>query len=443
MKPIVAIIGRPNVGKSALFNRLIQKRLAIVDRIPGVTRDRLYGDTEWLGKEFTLVDTGGLLFGEEEIMSSATLEQAEVAMAEADIILLVVDAQAGVTAGDEAVADRLRQARKPIILVGNKVDSPRFQENVYDLYRLGLGEPVAVSAMHGSGTGDLLDEIVSVMPSAPDAGTEESEEGRAAVALVGQPNVGKSSIVNSLLGWDRVIVTDVPGTTRDAIDVHCEIDGSRFTFIDTAGMRRKAKVKAPLERFSVIRSLRAVDRCDVAVLVLDATQGVVEQDTKIAGYVHEQGRGLVIVINKWDLVEKDTYTMAKFTDDIRHQLSFVDYAPLVFTSALTKQRVNRIPEVVLGVVDQQEKRVATAALNEVVDQAFDHHPPPAFKGKRLKIYYATQPAIKPPTFIFFVNNSRLVHFSYKRYLENRLRAAFGFEGTPIWIKFRGRGNEGQ
>lgn len=437
-KPIVAIVGRPNVGKSTLFNRIAKKRVSIVEDIPGVTRDRIYMDAEWLDREFTMIDTGGIEIESTDKILTAMRHQAQLAIDEADVIVFVVDAKAGLTSADEEVALILRSARKPVLLAVNKVDSRKDELETYEFYNLGLGEPYAISAANALGLGDLLDAAVAAMPK--DAVAAEDPD-TIKVAFIGRPNVGKSSLVNSILGEERVIVSDIPGTTRDAIDTHFSKDGADYILIDTAGMRRKARIDQPVERYSVIRSLRAVDRADVVLMVIDGVDGVTEQDKKIAGYAHEAGRASVIVVNKWDLVEKDSKTTLRYTESIRGELGFMQYAPVAFVSALTKQRVGRLTELVKFVADQHAMRIATSVLNQVIEDAVAINPPPSERGKRLKIYYTTQAGVKPPTFVFFVNDPEIMHFSYLRYLENKLREAFGFEGTPLNLVVRGRKEE--
>lgn len=435
-KPIVAILGRPNVGKSTLFNRLTGGRAAIVEDTPGVTRDRLYRDAEWLGKTFTLIDTGGIEFSSgNESMSGLIRKQAEIAMREADVILFLVDSRAGLLPQDEQIAQQLRKTSKPVILVVNKVEQYKDNAELYDFYRLGLEDLVCISAEHGMNTGDLLDLIVSKFTTTAE---EDYEPDVIKIAVVGRPNVGKSSLVNALLGQERVIVSNVPGTTRDAIDVPFEKEGQRYVLIDTAGMRRRGNIEEATERYSVIRALRAVDRSDVALMVIDGLEGVTEQDKRIAGYVHEAGKGVIIIVNKWDIVEKDDKTMKKFDEEIRRELGFMQYAPTLYVSALTKQRVVKITDIVNFVAEQQSQRISTSVLNEIVSEAVQLTPPPSDKGKRLKILYVTQAGIKPPHFIFFVNEPELLHFSYQRYLENKLRENFGFEGTPLKITVRKR-----
>ena len=437
-KPIVAIVGRPNVGKSTLFNQIGKKRVSIVEDFPGVTRDRIYLDAEWLNREFTMIDTGGIETDTEDKILTAIRHQAKLAMEEADAILFLVDGRAGVTTADEEVATMLRRTKKPVILGVNKIDNINNHELVYEFYNLGLGEPIPISAVNSMNLGDLLDKIIEVLPEESHVDDEKDE---IRIALIGRPNVGKSSLVNAMLGEDRVIVSDIPGTTRDAIDTHFIKDGITFSLIDTAGMRRKGKIDLPVERYSVMRTLRAVDRSDVVLMVIDATSGVTEQDKKIAGYAHEAGKAVVIVVNKWDLIEKDDKTTLRFTEDIRKELIFMQYAPVVFTSALTKQRVHRLTELIQYVAEQHTMRVQTSVLNEVITDAVDINPPPSVKGRRLKIFFATQPDVKPPTFILFVNDPEIMHFSYLRFIENRLRESFGFEGTPLKLIVRGRKEE--
>lgn len=437
-KPIVAIVGRPNVGKSTLFNRIANKRVSIVEDIPGVTRDRIYMDAEWLNHEFTMIDTGGIELENVDKIYTSMRHQAQLAMEEADVILFVVDGKTGLTTADQEVAGLLRNARKPVLVVVNKVDKPKDNTDIYEFYNLGLGEPIAISAANLFNLGDLLDQVVEALPK-QDAAAEDDDVIK--VAIIGRPNVGKSSLVNSLLGEERVIVSDIPGTTRDAIDTFYRKDDLRLILIDTAGMRRKAKIDLPVERYSVIRSLRAVDRADVVLMLIDAVDGVTEQDKKIAGYAHEAGKAIVIVVNKWDLMEKDSKTTLRYTEAIRSELAFMQYAPVVFISALTKQRVTRVIELVKYVAEQHAMRIATSVLNQVVEDATAINPPPSDRGQRLKIYFATQASVKPPTFVFFVNNPDTMHFSYLRYLENKLREAFGFEGTPLKLVVRGRKEE--
>lgn len=435
MKPVVAIVGRPNVGKSTLFNRLAGARKAIVEDIPGITRDRLYDTSDWGGREFIIIDTGGIRYNEGDIFAREIKLQAELAIEEADVIILVLDSREGITAEDEQVADLLRKSNKPVVLAANKVEEFKKQLDYFEFYQLGLGEPIPISAMHGYNTNELLDAVISHFK--PEQ--EYEEKGDAIkIAIVGRPNVGKSSLVNSLLGEERVIVSDVPGTTRDAIDTPFQYQGQEYLLIDTAGMRRKARVKESTERYSVIRALKAIERADVVLIMLDASEGVAEQDKKIAGYVHEQSRANIIVVNKWDLVEKDGKTMNRFDKDIREELKFLSYSPIIYVSALTKKRIFQALEIVNFVMEQQYRRVNTAELNEVINEAMMLNPLPGGGGKKIKILYSTQVRVAPPTFVFFCNRPEMVHFSYLRYLENVLRNNFGFEGTPIRLLLRQR-----
>ncbi|MBS5717703.1 MAG: ribosome biogenesis GTPase Der [Megasphaera micronuciformis] len=438
-KPLVAVVGRPNVGKSTLFNAIVKKRISIVEDLPGVTRDRIYFDAEWLGREFTLIDTGGIEFvdSDNNIFTSMRY-QAELAIHEADVILYVVDGKTGIQPQDQEIAAMLRASGKPVILVVNKIDSVEQEVNIYEFYGLGLGDPIGVSAVNLMNLGDLLDEVLSHIKEVP---VQEDDESVVHIALVGRPNVGKSSLTNALLGKERVIVSDMAGTTRDSIDTHWKHDGTEFVLIDTAGMRRKGKIDLPVERYSVVRALRAIDRSDVAVLVLDGVEGVTEQDKKIAGYIHESGKGCIIIVNKWDLVTKDSKTSLRYTEDIRRELAFLQYAPVLYASALTHQRVDRLADVVKYVSEQQHMRVSTSILNELMADAQLTNPPPTKGGRPLKIYYLTQASVAPPTFVLFVNDPALLHFSYKRYIENRLRETFGFEGTPVRIITRGKKGE--
>ena len=435
-KPIVAVVGRPNVGKSTLFNRIVGVRAAIVEDEPGVTRDRLYQEAEWAGRNFILVDTGGLDFRESGEIHAGVRRQIEIAIEEADAVLFVVDARAGLNPDDEDAATVLRRAEKPVVLVANKVENFAKQDQLYEFYRLGLGDPTPISAAEGLNTGDMLDQLVALLP-AEDQATEE-DDAVVKIAVIGRPNVGKSSLVNAILGEERVIVSQIAGTTRDAIDSPLEQDGKRYLIIDTAGIRRKSKVRDAKEKYSVIRALKAVERCDVALLLLDAVDGVTEQDKRIAGYAHEAGKAAVIVVNKWDLIEKDDKTMNRFTQRLRAELSYMQYAPAVFISALTGQRVQRVLKQVDLVAAQHAARINTAEVNNLIKEAVMHNPPPGDKTRRLKIVYATQGGVKPPKFILFVNDPELMHFSYRRYLENQFRNAYGFEGTPIWFGLRKR-----
>jgi len=442
-RPIVAIVGRPNVGKSTLFNRLVGERRAIVQDEPGTTRDRVYGEADWGGLDFTVVDTGGLQ-DEREIAAASQTEiakyigdQARTAIAEADVILFVVDAKIGSAAGDHEVADILRRADKPTILVANKADTMERREGAVEFYNLGLGDPIPVSAYHGSGTGDLLDRVVEALPEAED---EEETDGPR-IALAGRPNVGKSRLLNALLGQERAIVSDMPGTTRDSLDTQLIWAGQPVTLVDTAGIRRRGRVDQGIERFSVIRSMRAIDRSDVVILVIDATEEFTAQDLHIAGYVEDRKKGMVVVVNKWDLVEKSAETMEEYRAKARRELDFMPYAPLVFISAKFGQRVQQVLETALLIVDERQKRVPTAALNKVLRQAAEDHPPPSKPGKWLKFYYATQADVAPPTIVIFCNDPTQIHFSYRRFLENRFREEFGFVGCPMRISFRGREDE--
>ena len=440
-KPVVAIVGRPNVGKSTLFNALAGEQISIVKDTPGVTRDRIYADVTWLNYNFTLIDTGGIEPESKDIILSQMREQAEIAIASADVIIFMVDVRQGLVDSDSKVANMLRRSGKPVVLVVNKVDSfQKMMTDVYEFYNLGIGDPIAVSASNHLGLGDLLDAVVAKFPSDKMAGDLE-EEDEIKVALIGRPNVGKSSIFNALVGEERSIVSDVAGTTRDAIDTPVVRNGQKYLFIDTAGMRRKAKVDEPIEKYSVMRSLRAVDRSDVVLMVFDAVEGVTEQDKRIVGYAHEAGKAVILVVNKWDLYEKDNSSTLRYTETLRKELVFLQYAPVVFVSAVTKQRIHRLPEVISYVAEQNAMRIATSILNQVIEDAVAINPPPTEKGKRLKILYVTQVKIKPPTFVIFVNEPEIMHFSYQRYLENKLREAFGFEGTPIQMIIRGKNED--
>lgn len=437
-KPIVAIVGRPNVGKSTLFNRIVGERLAIVEEIAGVTRDRLYQDADWAGRTFTLVDTGGLDFTEQDEMIGNIRKQAEIAIMESDVIVFVVDSRAGLTAGDIEIAGILRKADKPVVLVANKVEQFETQRDYLDFYSLGLGDPIPVSAAQGMNTGDMMDAVVQ---SFPEAGEDPEEGDRVRIAVIGRPNVGKSSLVNKLLGEERVIVSDVPGTTRDAIDSFFERDGRRYVLIDTAGIRRKSRIDFATEKYSVMRALRAVERCDVVLFVIDAIDGVTEQDKRIAGYAHDQGRASVLVVNKWDLVKKDNHSTDQYTKKIREELGFMRYAPVIFISALTGQRVPRILQIVDSVAEKHSLRVSTPGLNSLIRESLLQNPPPTYKTRRLKIYYVTQNGVRPPKFTFFVNDTELAHFSYLRYLENQIRSAYSFEGTPVRFLLRKKTRE--
>lgn len=433
-KPIVAVVGRPNVGKSTLFNQIGKRRLSIVDDMAGVTRDRIYMDAVWLNREFTLVDTGGIEIKSADKMLTQIRTQAKIAADEADVIIFVADGRAGLTADDEAVAKFLRTSDKPIVLAVNKIDDVRQANDIFEFYNLGLGEPIGISASNALNLGDLLDAVVKNFPSTE---YEARDDDEIRIAVIGRPNVGKSSLVNAMLGEERVIVSDVPGTTRDAIDTHFFADGTKFTLIDTAGMRRKSKIDEPVERYSVIRSLRAIDRADVVLMLIEAPVGVTEQDKKIAGYAHDSGKGCVIVVNKWDIFpNKHDRSTNRFTDDLRERLGFLQYAPVVYVSALTGQRVDRVTELVKFVAEQQSMRIQTSVLNELIRDAVAVNPPPSKKGKSAKIFFVTQADIRPPRFILFVNEPELMHFSYLRFIENRLRESFGFEGTPLKFAVR-------
>ncbi len=452
-KPIVALVGRPNVGKSTLFNRLIGRRQAIVEDLPGTTRDRLYGDAEWAGRAFVVVDTGGIeplkerggkvVSASYDPLASASKgfvaeirSQAELAIEEADVIVFLVDVKEGLTAADEEVAAMLRQTDKPVILAANKADNAERRMNALEFYALGLGDPHPISAYHGTGTGDLLDVIVAHLPEAPVVEAEEEDALR--IAIVGRPNVGKSSLLNALLGQERAIVSDIAGTTRDAVDTHLTWEGQKVILVDSAGIRRRGRIERGVEKYSVMRALRAIGRSDVVLLVLDATEGVTAQDAHIGGYILEEGRSLIIVVNKWDAIEKDAHTMAEYNKQLRQELKFLDYVPVLYVSALTRQRVNQIIPAALRVKQQREMRIPTGELNRLLQDAIAANPPKAFKGRQARFYYVTQADIDPPTFVFFVNDPRAVHFTYERYLENRIRERFPYEGTPIRLKFKGK-----
>ncbi|MBR4550310.1 MAG: ribosome biogenesis GTPase Der [Oscillospiraceae bacterium] len=438
-RPLVAIVGRPNVGKSMLFNRLVGQRLSIVEDTPGVTRDRLYAECEWCGRKFDMVDTGGIEPTTESEILLFMREQAQIAIDAATVIILVTDLRTGVTAADKDVANMLLRSKKPVVLAVNKADSTGATDlGVYEFYSLGLGDPIPVSAVHGHGTGDLLD---ACLPYFPDLADEEEEDDRIRVAIIGKPNVGKSSLVNHILGEKRVIVSDMAGTTRDAVDTPYENELGRYVFIDTAGIRRKSKVDERVEKFSVMRAQLAIERADVCLIMIDARDGVTEQDTKIAGLAHEAGKASIVVVNKWDLVEKETGTMEKMRKDIMRDLSFMSYAPILFISALTGQRTNRIFELINFVNDQSSMRISTGMLNNVLADAQARVQPPTDKGRRLKIYYMTQTGVKPPNFVIFCNSRELFHFSYQRYIENQIRSVFGLEGTPVRIVIRQKGDK--
>lgn len=432
-RPVVAVVGRPNVGKSTIFNKFAGKRISIVENTPGVTRDRIFAEVEWLDKYFTLVDTGGIEPDSEDIILSQMRNQAMLAMDMSHVILFIVDGKAGITAADKEIAQLLRKTKKPVILVVNKIDSQSQFDNIYDFYELGFGTPFAVSGANSMGFGDLLDEIVENFPAGLDT---EYEEDIIRVAITGKPNAGKSSILNKILGEERVIVSPIAGTTRDAIDTYFEKNGHKFLLIDTAGLRRKSKIYETIEKYSVIRAMSAVDRADVVLIVIDALEGVTEQDTKVAGIAHDEGKGCIFVINKWDLIEKDNKTMSNYTKDIKEKFPFMMYAPIVFVSAKTNQRMNKILDTVEYVSNEHSKRISTSALNEVIGEAVMLNQPPSDKGRRLKIYYGTQTDIRPPKITLFINDKDLTHFSYQRYLENKIRENFGFEGTSIKFEYR-------
>lgn len=437
-KPIVAVVGRPNVGKSTLFNRLAGERISIVQDTPGVTRDRIYADVDWLNYKFTLIDTGGMEIGTEDIILKQILQQAEIAIETADVILFVTDGQQGLTDDDKQVANMLRCTNKPVVLAVNKLDNvTRDSMNIYEFYELGIGDPIPISAGQALGLGDMLDVITGYFPKLED---DEEEEDVIKVAIIGKPNVGKSSLINKILGEERLIVSNIPGTTRDAVDSPVEVDGQKYVFIDTAGMRRKSKIKEEIERFSIIRAVAAVERCDVAILVIDANEGVTDQDTKIAGIAHERGRAAIIAVNKWDSIEKNDKTMNQYLKDIGNELAYMSYAPKVFISALTGQRILKMLEMIQTVFQNHAMRISTGVLNDVLIEATAMQQPPADKGRQLRLYYMTQASVKPPTFVIFVNDRELFHFSYRRYIENQLREAFGFVGTPIHFIVREKGD---
>ena len=435
--PLVAVVGRPNVGKSTFFNKVVGKRLSIVEDTPGVTRDRIYAEAEWCGVHFALIDTGGIEPDSKDVILSQMREQAEMAIDTSDVILFMVDGKEGLTAADREVAEMLMKTGKRVILTVNKIDRPDLPDDFYDFYELGLGEPIPISSANMLNLGDLLDEIVASFPEG--AGTDEDDSIK--IAMIGKPNVGKSSLVNKLLGENRVIVSPIAGTTRDSIDTPFEFDGEQYTLIDTAGIRRKSKVNEDIEKFSVIRAVAAIERCDVCLLMIDAQDGVTEQDKKIAGIAHEAGKGIIVLVNKWDLVEKETNTMKKFREEIDAELGFMSYAPSLFISALTGQRVNQVMGLAKVVAENRAMRVPTGQLNTIITDATMMKQPPSDKGKRLKIYYVTQVGVKPPLFSFKINSRPLMHFSYSRYLENQIRKAFGFEGTSLKFVFREKGEK--
>ncbi|EAG2919816.1 ribosome biogenesis GTPase Der [Listeria monocytogenes] len=433
-KPVVAIVGRPNVGKSTIFNRIVGERVSIVEDVPGVTRDRIYNSAEWLGKEFNIIDTGGIDLSDEPFLEQIRA-QAEIAIDEADVIIFITNGREGVTDADEQVAKILYRSNKPIVLAINKVDNPEMRDQIYDFYSLGFGEPYPISGSHGLGLGDMLDAVRAHFPKEEE---EEYPDDTVKFSLIGRPNVGKSSILNALLGEDRVIVSDIAGTTRDAIDTTYTFDGQDYVMIDTAGMRKRGKVYESTEKYSVLRAMRAIERSDVVLVVINAEEGIREQDKRIAGYAHDAGRAIIIVVNKWDAINKDEKTINVWTEDIREQFQFLSYAPIVFVSAKTKQRLNNLFPLINQVSDNHSLRVQSSMLNDVISDAVAMNPSPMDKGKRLKIFYTTQVAVKPPTFVVIVNDPELMHFSYERFLENRIREAFPFEGTPIRVIARKR-----
>lgn len=433
-KPIVAIVGRPNVGKSTIFNRIVGERVSIVEDTPGVTRDRIYSSGDWLTHEFNVIDTGGIEIGDAPFQAQIRA-QAEIAIDEADVIIFLVNVKEGLTQSDEIVAQMLYKSKKPVVLAVNKVDNPEMRADIYDFYALGFGEPFPISGAHGLGLGDLLDEVAKHFK--PDDDPEYDEE-TILLSIIGRPNVGKSSLVNAILGEDRVIVSNVAGTTRDAIDTEYSYDGQDYVLIDTAGMRKRGKIYESTEKYSVLRALKAIERSNVVLVVIDAEQGIIEQDKRVAGYAHEEGKAVVIVVNKWDTVEKDSKTMKKFSDEVRKAFQFLDYAQIAFVSALERSRLKTLFPYIIEASENHKKRVQSSTLNEVVTDAMAMNPTPTDNGRRLNIFYATQVAIEPPTFVVFVNDVELMHFSYKRYLENQIRHAFGFEGTPVRIIARKR-----
>ena len=440
-KPIVAVVGRPNVGKSTLFNVLAGSRISIVKDTPGITRDRIYADVTWLQYHFTLIDTGGIEPDSSDIILSQMRAQAQIAIDTADVILFLVDVKQGLVDADAKVADMLRRSRKPVVLVVNKVDSyEKMMMDVYEFYNLGIGEPMPISAANRQGIGDMLDKVVEYFPQ---ESMQEEEDERPRIAIVGKPNVGKSSIINKLIGEERLIVSDIAGTTRDAVDAAVKYNGKEYVFIDTAGLRRKNKIKEELEQYMIVRSVSAVERADIVVLVIDAVEGVTEQDAKIAGIAHDRGKGIIIAVNKWDAVEKDDKTMYRFTEKVRQILSFMPYAEIIYLSAKTGQRLSKLYELIDMVEQNQSLRVATGVLNEILTEAVALQQPPTDKGKRLRLYYMTQVSVKPPTFVIFVNDKQLMHFSYQRYIENKIRDTFGFKGTPLHFIIRERKEKDQ
>ena len=439
-KPIVAVVGRPNVGKSTLFNTLAGEKISIVKDTPGITRDRIYADCTWLDRNFTLIDTGGIEPDSGDIILSQMREQAQIAIETADVIMFMVDVKQGLVDDDSKVADMLRRAKKPVVLVVNKVDDfKKYEADVYEFYNLGIGDPHPVSSVNQLGLGDLLDEVVSYFPDKSEAEDEEDDITR--VAIIGKPNVGKSSLINKLIGENRLIVSDIAGTTRDAVDTHLKYNGKEYIFIDTAGLRRKKNIKEELEKYMIVRTVAAVERADVVIMMIDATEGVTEQDAKIAGIAHERGKGCIIAVNKWDAIEKDNKTVNEFTNKIHQYLSFMNYAEITFISAETGQRIGKLYELIDMVSENHSMRIQTGVLNEIMTEAVAMQQPPTDKGKRLRLFYITQAGVKPPTFVIFVNYKYLMHFSYTRYIENRIRDAFGFRGTPLKFIIRERGEE--
>ena len=440
-KPIVAIVGRPNVGKSTLFNKLTGQRIAIVEDTPGVTRDRIYYEAEWCGRKMLLVDTGGIEPKTDSPILKHMRRQAQIAIETADVIVFMTDVRAGLTADDRDIASILLKSRKPVVLCVNKIDSVgALPYEYYEFYELGMGDPIALSSVHGTGTGDLMEEVVNLLP--PEADFEEDDD-RIRVAVIGKPNAGKSSIINKILGQERLIVSDMAGTTRDAIDTEVDNEHGKFTFIDTAGIRRSAKVSDNIEKYSVLRAKMAVERADVCLIMIDANEGITEQDEKIAGIAHNAGKASIVVVNKWDSIEKDNSTVKEFTEKINTALSYMTYAPILFVSAKTGQRLEKLFELIKYVNDQSTIRVSTGMLNDVLNDATNRVQPPSDKGRRLKIYYMTQPSVKPPTFVIFCNNAELFHYSYQRYIENCLRSVFGFKGTPVKLIIRERGDDNE
>ncbi|HEY8686903.1 MAG TPA: ribosome biogenesis GTPase Der [Chloroflexota bacterium] len=437
-KPLIALVGRPNVGKSTLFNRLIGERAAIVEDLPGTTRDRLYGEFEWRGRQIAVVDTGGMIPGVEEDISESVFEQAQLAIQEADAIVFVLDSRTGITPVDQEISELLRRTRKPLVVVANKADNTKQESMAAEFYELGLGDPLAISAARGLNTGDFLDQVYELLPAPID---READEDRVRVAIVGRPNVGKSSLVNALTGQKRAVVSNTPGTTRDAVDTFLERKGQGIILVDTAGIRRRGKITPGIERYSVLRAMRAIDRADVAVLLVDATEPLAAQDAHVAGFVQEQAKGLIVAVNKWDLVPKETHTMAQFERLIRNELKFMPYVPFVFISSKSGQRVENVLDLALQIAEERKKRIPTGVLNDAVRRMLAEHQTPSSRGKILKLFYVTQVATDPPTFVVWVNNPALVHFGFRRFLENRLREKFGFFGTPIRVFFRARAQE--